>query len=64
MATMVTEDQRMGNPIVSTREPVGPKTAGDKGTPGDMAVMDAVMIVGAAWLILFFLAFSLRRHNI
>jgi hypothetical protein len=64
MATMVTEESRMGNPIVSTREPVGPKTAGDKGTPGDMAVMDAVMIVGAAWLVLFLLAFSLRRHNI
>lgn len=62
--TMVTESERMGVPIVTTREPAGPKTAGDKGTPGDMAVMDAVMIVGAAWLILFFLAFSLRRHNI
>ena len=61
---MVTEPTRQGNPIVSTREPVGPKTAGDKGTPGDMAVMDAVMIVGAAWLVLFLLAFSLRRHNI
>jgi hypothetical protein len=61
---MVTETERVGNPIVSTREPVGPKTAGDKGTPGDMAVMDAVMIVGAAWLILFLLAFSLRRHNV
>ena len=61
---MITEPERVGNPIVSTREPVGPKTAGDKGTPGDMAVMDAVMIVGAAWLILFFLGFSLRRHNV
>lgn len=61
---MVTEPERVGNPIVSTREPVGPKTAGDKGTPGDMAVMDAVMIVGAAWLLLFFLAFTLRRHNV
>lgn len=64
MANMITENERMGNPIVSTREPVGPKTAGDKGTPGDMAVMDAVMIVGAAWLVLFLLVFSLRRHNI
>lgn len=63
-SNMITEPERMGSPIVSTREPVGPKTAGDKGTPGDMAVMDAVMIVGTAWLILFLLAFSLRRHNI
>lgn len=61
---MVTEPERVGNPITMTREPVGPKTSGDKGTPGDMAVMDAVMIVGVAWLILFFLAFSLRRHNV
>jgi hypothetical protein len=64
MATMVSESDRVGNPIVSTREPVGPKTSGDKGTLGDMAVMDAVMIVGAAWILLIFLAFSLRRHNI
>lgn len=61
---MITEPERVGQPIVTTREPVGPKTAGDKGTPGDMAVMDAVMIVGAAWVILFLLAFSLRRHNV
>ena len=63
-SNMITEPERVGSPITTTREPVGPKTAGDKGTPGDMAVMDAVMIVGAAWLILFLLAFSLRRHNI
>lgn len=63
MATVVTEPERMGNSIVMTREPQGPKKAGDKGSPGDMAVMDAVILVGAAWLILFFLAFSLRRHN-
>lgn len=61
---MLTEPERMGNPIVSTREPVGPKTSGDKGTPGDMAVMDAVVMVGAAWALLFFLWFSLRRHNV
>lgn len=61
---MVTENERQGQPITTTREPRGPKTAGDRGTAGDMAVMDAVMIVGAAWLVLFFLAFSLRRHNV
>lgn len=64
MATVMSEPERMGNPITTTREPVGPKKAGDKGTMGDMAVMDAVIIVGAAWLVLFFLAFSLRRHNV
>lgn len=47
-----------------TREPSGPKRAGDKGTPGDVALMDAVMLVGACWVFLFFIFFSLRRHNV
>lgn len=63
MATVMTEPERVGNSIVMTREPAGPKKAGDKGSMGDQAVMDAVILVGAAWLILFFFAFSLRRHN-
>jgi len=58
------EDERQGRPITTTREPVGPKNAGSKGSPGDVALMDAVMIVGIAWAILFLLFFSLRRHNI
>jgi hypothetical protein len=64
MATMISEDERLGSPIQTTREPVGPKKVGDKGSKGDMAVMDAVLIVAAAWLVLFLLAFTLRRHNI
>lgn len=60
---MGTEDERVGKPIITTREPVGPKNAGSKGSPGDQALMDAVAIVLAAWFLLFFLAFSLRRHN-
>lgn len=59
-----TEDARVGNPIQTTREPVGPKTSGSKGSIGDVALMDAVAIVIAAWLILFIIAFSLRRHNV
>jgi hypothetical protein len=50
--------------LVSSREPVGPKVAGDRGTPGDQALMDAITIVVIAWAVLFLLAFSLRRHNI
>jgi hypothetical protein len=61
---IVSEDERQGRPIVMTREPVGPKNAGSKGSPGDVALMDAVMIVGIMWAVLFLLAFSLRRHNI
>lgn len=58
------ESERVGNPIVTTREPVGPKKAGDKGSMGDRALMDAVIIVAAAWVVLIALAFSLHRHNI
>ncbi len=61
---MVTEESRVGNPIVTTREPVGPKNAASKGGTGDQALMDAVVIVLAAWAILFLLGFSLRKHNI
>lgn len=47
------------------REPVGvePKN-GARGSVGDKAVMDAIVIVLIAWAVLFFLVFSLRRHNI
>ena len=47
-----------------SRDPVGPVVAGGKGTPGDQALMDAVVIVGIAWVILILLALSLRSHNI
>jgi len=50
--------------LAVTREPVGPVTPGSKGSPGDKALMDAVVIVGIAWVILIFLALSLRAHNI
>jgi hypothetical protein len=61
---MGTEDARVGNPLVTTREPVGPKTAGSKGSVGDVALMDSLAIVIGAWLLLFLIAFSLRHHNI
>jgi hypothetical protein len=57
------EDERQGRPIQTTREPVGPKNAGSKGSAGDVALMDAVTIVVLAWVVLFLLWFSLRRHN-
>lgn len=50
--------------INTTREPVGPKNAGSKGSPGDVALMDAVAVVLIAWVVLFLLGFSLRRHNV
>lgn len=58
------EPERQGNPATFTREPVGPKGAGAKGSLGDTALMDAIAIVVGAWVVLFVLAYSLRRHNI
>ena len=61
---VMTEDSRQGRSIVTSREPVGPKNAASKGSVGDVALMDAVAIVVAAWVVLFLLGFSLRSHNI
>lgn len=58
------EDKFTSRNISTTREPVGPKTAASKGSVGDKALMDAIIIVIAAWLILFMLGFSLRTHNV
>jgi hypothetical protein len=61
---MATEESRVGNPIMTSREPVGPKNAASKGGTGDQALMDAVFLVLAAWVFLFLVGFSLRKHNI
>jgi hypothetical protein len=61
---MATEEQHTSRPGVFTREPTGPKNAASKGSIGDVALRDAITIVVIAWLIVFFLAFSLRRHNV
>ena len=50
--------------LVVHREPEAPARAGDKGSPGDQALMDALIIVGIAWAVLIFLFLSLRRHNV
>lgn len=52
-------------PVLSlTRTPVGPDTAQTPTTLGEQAFKDAVILIAVAWLILLFLFFSLRRHNI
>lgn len=50
--------------LVTTREPVGPKNAGSKGSAGDVALMDSLAIIGAAWVVLMLMIWSLRSHNI
>lgn len=61
---VMTEDERQGRPIKTTNEPVGPKNAASKGSIGDVALMDSIAIVVGAWVVLFLLTFSLRRHNV
>lgn len=61
---LLTESPQSSPALVTSREPVGPRVAGAKGSAGDTALMDGVMIVGAAWLVLVLLSFSLRAHNI
>jgi hypothetical protein len=61
---MVTESERVGDPIVTTREPKAPKRAGDPGSMGDQALKDAVTLILIGWGILFLLAFSLRGSNV
>lgn len=58
-----TEPERLGQMPKFTNEPVGPKNAGSKGSVGDVALKDAIGIIVVAWLVLFFITYSLRRHN-
>lgn len=59
---MATDPERKPTLNVS-REPVGPRVAGDKGSPGDRALMDAIAVVIAAWVVLLLLVWSLRSVN-
>lgn len=61
---MGSEPERVGTPIVTTREPVGPVRAGEKGSVGDQALMDGIVIILMCWLLLFILVGTLRGHNI
>lgn len=61
---MVTEDARVGGNLKLTNEPSGPVKAGDKGSIGDQAFKDAVLIVCICWAIVFATVFSLRRHSL
>jgi hypothetical protein len=58
------EDKFTTRPLSVAREPVGPKNAASKGSVGDQALMDSLIIVGGAWILLFLIYFSVRTHNI
>jgi len=64
---MATEAEKVA-PLVGTkenpaREP-SKKPATGKGSMGDIAFKDAVLIVVIAWIVIFFLAYTLRHHNV
>lgn len=64
---ILTEDEKVvhlvGTPKNPAREPRKRPDSG-KGSVGDQAFMDAVLIVAAAFAFLVFLAYSLRHHNV
>jgi hypothetical protein len=65
MAGQIREEMRGAHtPLVTSREPVGPIRAGDKGSVGDTALTDALFIVGIAWVLIGLTVFSLRGFNI
>lgn len=53
-----------GMPDNPGRDPKAKKRPGEKGSIGDQALMDAVIIVAIAWLVILFLALSLKNHNV
>lgn len=61
---MVEEDSRIGGNLKTSNEPSGPLKGGDKGSIGDQAFKDAVLIVCICWAIVFATMFSLRAHNL
>jgi hypothetical protein len=62
-----TEDEKVmhlvGTKDNPTREPRKRPPSG-KGSIGDVAFMDSVIIVVAAWSLVLFLYMSLRNHNV
>lgn len=66
-ANMATEKENVvnlkGTPQNPGRDPKS-KNRDGRGTIGDTAFRDAVVIVALAWAFLIFLALSLRHHNV
>lgn len=51
-------------PLATSREPKGPRRAGEPGGMGDQALKDAIVLIVLSWILLFMLGFSLRAFNI
>lgn len=68
MSSMQTESEKVthlkGTPANPARDPKKLLAAGNKGSIGDKALMDAVVIVALCWIGLIGLWVSLRHHNV
>jgi len=60
---MDTRTDLKGTPDNPGRDPKAKDKSG-RGTIGDKALMDGIVIVVGAWLVLIFLVMSLRNHNV
>jgi hypothetical protein len=62
-----TEDEKVmhlvGSPDNPAREPRKRPSTG-KGSIGDVAFRDAVILVIVAWIVVLFLMYSLKSHNV
>jgi hypothetical protein len=65
--SMATEREPVTN-LVGTRANPAPepsrKRREPRGSIGEIAFRDACIIVAIAWLVVIFLAYSLREHNV
>lgn len=68
MSSMQTEHEKVvdlkGTSANPSRDPKKILSQGNKGSIGDKALMDAVLIVALCWIGLLGLWVSLRNHNV
>lgn len=64
MGEIRTEPENKNGPLSTTREPKTRPKPGDPDSMGGQALNDALMLLVAGWLLLFFLSFSLRNYNV
>lgn len=65
MANMATDEAPVTQ-LVTERDQTskGKSKKSNNRSIGDQAFLDAMLIIGGAWLVLIFLVYTLRAHNI
>lgn len=59
----VPETNLVGTPGNPAPEPRRKRPKTGKGSDGDLAALDAIIIIGVAWAVILFLYWSLRQYN-